>query len=74
LDFDDSAFNSLTYMANGYTQTVADAKDNLTTDICDGYDQLVEIEYPSPTTPGITSRWAGRSTSAACNSRSDLDV
>ena len=49
------SYATYTYTANGYVDSAADAKDNLTTYIYDGYDQLVEIEYPSPTTPGSSN-------------------
>jgi RHS repeat-associated protein len=41
-----------TYNPNGTTATLADAKNNLTTEVYDGFDRLSKTEYPSPTTPG----------------------
>lgn len=50
-----TAYGTLTYTANGYVKTIADAKNNLTTLVYDGYDRVSEVEYPSPTTPGSSN-------------------
>jgi RHS repeat-associated protein len=44
-----------TYNANGTQATLADANNNLTTTIYDGFDRLSKTEYPSPTTAGTSS-------------------
>jgi RHS repeat-associated protein len=43
------------YNANGTVKTLADAKNNLTTYIYDGFDRLSQTQYPSPTTPGSSN-------------------
>jgi YD repeat-containing protein len=40
---------------NGTVATVADAKNNLTTYVYDGFDRLSKTQYPSPTTAGTSS-------------------
>ena len=44
-----------TYNPNGTAATLADAKNNLTTYIYDGFDRLSKTEYPSPSTPGSSN-------------------
>ena len=44
-----------TYTPNGKVHTVADAKNNLTTYVYDGFDRISTINYPSLTTPGMSS-------------------
>jgi RHS repeat-associated protein len=46
---------TLTYTVNGKIQTVADAKNNLTTYEYDGLDRLSKTRYPSPTSAGTSS-------------------
>jgi RHS repeat-associated protein len=48
-------YATLTYTANGYVGSVADAKNNLTTVVYDNYDRASKIEFPSPTTPGTSN-------------------
>ena len=50
-----TTYETLTYTGNGFVSTVADAKNNLTTYQYDGYDRLLEIEYPTPSTPGSSN-------------------
>ncbi|MBO9708252.1 MAG: RHS repeat-associated core domain-containing protein [Caulobacter sp.] len=45
----------VTYTANGKVATEADGKGNLTTYEYDGFDRLVKVRYPDPTTPGVSS-------------------
>jgi RHS repeat-associated protein len=44
-----------TYSANGKVKTLADAKNNLTTYVYDGFDRLSQTQYPSPTTAGSSN-------------------
>ena len=44
-----------TYSNNGKVKTLADAKNNLTTYVYDGFDRLSQTQYPSPTTPGTSN-------------------
>jgi RHS repeat-associated protein len=44
-----------TFTVNGKTATVADANNNLTTYEYDGFDRVLKIRYPSPTTAGTSS-------------------
>ncbi len=46
---------TMTYTANGKLQTIKDAKNNLTTYEYDGFDRLLKLRYPSPTTPNASS-------------------
>jgi RHS repeat-associated protein len=44
-----------TYSNNGKVKTFADAKNNVTTYVYDGFDRLYQTQYPSPTTPGSSN-------------------
>ncbi|WP_454886193.1 RHS repeat-associated core domain-containing protein [Sphingomonas oryzagri] len=46
---------TVTYSNNGKVKTVADAKNNRTTYVYDGFDRLSQTQYPSPTTPGTSN-------------------
>ena len=50
-----TTYEAFTYTGNGFVSTVADANNNLTTYQYDGYDRPLEIEYPSPTTHGVSN-------------------
>jgi RHS repeat-associated protein len=44
-----------TWSNNSKLKTLADAKNNLTTYVYDGFDRLSQTQYPSPTTPGSSN-------------------
>jgi RHS repeat-associated protein len=44
-----------TWSSNGKVKTLADAKNNLTTYIYDGFDRLSQTQYPSPTAAGSSN-------------------
>jgi RHS repeat-associated protein len=46
---------TVSYSDNGQIKTLADAKNNLTTYVYDGFDRLSQTQYPSPTTPGTSN-------------------
>jgi len=46
---------TLGYSLNGVVQTVADAKNNLTTRVLDGFDRASKVEFPMPSTPGTSN-------------------
>ena len=64
-----TVYEALTYTPNGYVGAVADANNNLTTYQYDGYDRVLQVQYPSPTTPGTSNAgdYEGYSWDAASN-------
>jgi RHS repeat-associated protein len=48
-------YATYTYTPNGLPHTIQDANGNLTTDTYDGLDRLSQMQFPSQTTPGVSS-------------------
>ena len=42
-------YATTTYTPNGLVKTIADANNNLTTNLYDGFDRVSQVNYPSPT-------------------------